>query len=96
MLRGDQQAFDEFFNVNFPRLYRFALSRVGDDEDVIKEIVQKTLCRAIAKLHTYRGEAALFTWLCRLCRNEISDHFKKTNRNAAREMPFDDVDDPAA
>ena len=92
MLRGDQPSFDEFFNANFPRLYRFTLSRVGDDEDVIKEIVQKTLCRAIAKLHTYRGEAALFTWLCRLCRNEIGDHFKKASRAAARELPFDDIE----
>jgi RNA polymerase sigma-70 factor (ECF subfamily) len=27
--------------------------------------------RAVRKLHTYRGEAALFTWLCTLCRREI-------------------------
>ena len=92
MLKGDQTAFDEFFNANFPRLYRFTLSRIGDDEDAVKEIVQKTLCRAVAKLRTYRGEAALFTWLCRLCRNEISDHFKRTSRNLSREIPFDDAE----
>lgn len=92
MLKGEQAAFDEFFNMNFPRLYRFTLSRVGNDEDVIKEIVQKTLCRAIAKIQTYRGEAALFTWLCRLCRNEISDHFKRVGRNATRELQFDNAE----
>ncbi|NNF66177.1 MAG: sigma-70 family RNA polymerase sigma factor [Gammaproteobacteria bacterium] len=92
MLRGEKPAFDEFFDANFPRLYRFTRSRIGDDEDAIKEIVQKTLCRAIAKLQTYRGEAALFTWLCRLCRNEISDHFKLARRDESRQLPFDDVE----
>ena len=92
MLRGNQRAFDEFFNSNFPRLYRFTLSRIGNDEDAVKEIVQKTLCRAISRVHTYRGEAALFTWLCRLCRNEISDHLKRLNRDASRELPFDDAE----
>ena len=91
LLRGDSAAFDRFFADYFPRLYRFTLSRVGADEDAVKEIVQKTLCRAVQKLHTYRGEAALYTWLCRLCRNEISEHFKHTRKTAARECAFDDA-----
>ncbi len=33
------------------------------------------MCKAIAKLATYRGEAALFTWLCTFCRHEISAHY---------------------
>ncbi|MBT8136328.1 MAG: sigma-70 family RNA polymerase sigma factor [Gammaproteobacteria bacterium] len=96
MLQGEQRAFDEFFDSNFPRLYRFTLSRIGDDEDAVKEIVQKTLCRAVARVGTYRGEAALFTWLCRLCRNEISDHYKRLGRTAAREVPFEDIEVRAA
>ena len=91
MLRGDKPAFDQFFTDNFPRLYRFTLTRIGHDEDVVKEIVQKTLCRAVEKIHTYRGEAALFTWLCRLCRNEISDHLRRSSRVAERECAFDDA-----
>lgn len=91
MLRSDESAFNEFFADNFPRLYRFTLSRIGHNEDAVKEIVQKTLCRAVEKLHTYRGEAALFTWLCRLCRNEISDHLRRTSRLAERECAFDDA-----
>lgn len=90
MQRGDSAAFDEFFNANFARLYRFTIARIGNEEDDVKEIVQRTLCRAVKKIHTYRGEAALFTWLCRLCRNEISDHLKQRNRERTRTSPFDD------
>jgi RNA polymerase sigma-70 factor (ECF subfamily) len=50
------------------------------DADSAEEVAQATLCQAITKLHTYRGEAALFTWLCTFCRHEISAYFKRTNR----------------
>ncbi len=77
MLAGRESAFDEFFDSYFPSLYRFALTRVRNNEDAAEEIAQSTICRAITKLHTYRGEAALFTWLCTFCRHEVSAHFRK-------------------
>lgn len=90
MARGDEHAFDRFFDEHFPRLYRFTVARLGPDDDAVKDIVQRTLCRGVEKLHTYRGEAALFTWLCRICRNEISDHLRRRSRIDAREVAFDD------
>ena len=92
MLRGQQAAFDEFFQAYFPRLYRFALARIGDDEQALKDIVQRTLCRAVRKIELYRGESSLYTWLCRLCLNEISDHLKRSQRQAARDVAFDEVE----
>ncbi|MFQ6006767.1 MAG: RNA polymerase sigma factor, partial [Woeseia sp.] len=73
LLANDEQAFDRFFNENFARLYRFALTRMSNDPDGTREVVQISLTKAIRKLHTYRGEAALFTWLCAIYRNEMSD-----------------------
>lgn len=92
MLRGERVAFDAFFEAYFPRLYRFTLARIGDDDQAVKEIVQRTLCRAIAKLELYRGEASLYTWLCRLCLNEISDHLRASRRDAAREVAWEDLE----
>jgi len=80
LLRGDSRAFDQFFDENFARLYRFALVRLSDDPDAAREVAQITLTRAIRKLHTYRAEAALFTWLCAICRNETSDWLAKQGR----------------
>ena len=77
MLAGDEEAFDEFFGRFFPALYRFALSRLNCDADGTEDVVQSTLCRAIDKLHTFRGEATLLTWLCTLCRHEISDEWRR-------------------
>lgn len=80
LLAHDEQAFDTFFNDYFARLYRFALTRLPDDPEGAREVVQITLSRAIQKLHTYRGEAALFTWLCAICRNEGSDWLARHRR----------------
>lgn len=80
LLRGDARAFDRFFDENFARLYRFALTRLADDPDAAREVAQTTLTRALRKLHTYRAESALFTWLCAICRNETSDWLERQGR----------------
>jgi RNA polymerase sigma-70 factor (ECF subfamily) len=72
LLAGDEAAFRQFFDGHFPRLYRFALRRTGGEHHAAEEIAQKTLVTAMRKLHTFRGEAALFTWLCAICRREVS------------------------
>ena len=80
LLAGNEQVFDRFFRDNFSRLYRFALVRLSDDPEAAREVAQITLTRAIRKLHTYRAEAALFTWLCAICRNETSNWLAKQGR----------------
>lgn len=88
VLAGDEEAFEAFFDRYFPRLFRFALPRVGGNEDNAEDVVQRVLIRAIAHLHTYRGEAALLTWLCTLCRREITQWREREIR--LREVSFYD------
>lgn len=80
LLAGDERAFDRFFEENFARLYRFAIVRLADDPEGAREVVQVALTRATRKLSTYRAESALFTWLCAICRNEISDWLRRQGR----------------
>lgn len=86
LLRADESAFQSFFDDYFPRLFRFALSRLNHDADLAEEIVQAALVRAVGKLDTYRGEAALFTWLCTFCRNEISATFRRGSYRRETEL----------
>lgn len=90
LLAGDEQAFREFFDHYFPRLYRFALVRLSGDQQACAEVVQAVLSRAVGKLDTWRGEAALFTWLCTICRREISDFCRRNNRRARHEVLSED------
>ncbi|MDH5500895.1 MAG: RNA polymerase sigma factor [Gammaproteobacteria bacterium] len=80
MLAGDERAFRRFFDDNFRRLYRFALARLGNDMDAAEEVAQMALCKATQNLDSYRGEAALFTWLCTICRNAATDWLRQQGR----------------
>lgn len=80
LLANDEQAFDRFFTENFARLYRFALTRLPDDPDATREVVQMAMTKAMRKLGSYRGESALFTWLCAITRNEMSDWLARQGR----------------
>jgi RNA polymerase sigma-70 factor (ECF subfamily) len=91
MMRGDEAAFGEFFESHFGPLFRFAMPRVGNDATLAEEVVQAALCRAMRKLGSYRGEAALLTWLCTFCRHEISAHFEKESRVAPMVELVDDI-----
>jgi len=82
MLVQDELAFEEFFESHFSRLFRFALTRLDGDADAAEEVAQATLCTAVARLATYRGESALFTWLCTICRHEIGDEYRRRGRTS--------------
>lgn len=92
VLHGDEHAFRDLFNRFFPRLYRFALARCGGDHDVASEIAQQTFCKGIERLDTYRGEAALYTWYCQICRHALIDYDRRMHR-AERMVPLEDEPD---
>lgn len=81
MISGEETAFEEFSDNHIPALYRFALRRLHGDEELTRDMVQSTVCKAIDKLESYQGGAALMTWLCAICRTEIAGYFRKKSRN---------------
>lgn len=92
LLRGDARAFDQFFNEYYPKLYRFVKRRLPHDSATAEDVAQATLCRALESLRTFRGEAALMTWLCTLCRRELSARWRESRQYAA--APLLAEDDP--
>jgi RNA polymerase sigma-70 factor (ECF subfamily) len=90
MLAGDEPAFRTFFDIYFRRVYRFALPRLGGDVESTREVVQSTLTKAVRNLEKYRGDAALFSWLCQICRHEIVDYLRAHRRHTERVVLIDD------
>jgi RNA polymerase sigma-70 factor (ECF subfamily) len=84
MLAGEQRAFDEFFNSNAQRLAAFVARRSALDAASQEDVVQTALIKSIRGLASYRGEAALFTWLSEICRHELSDVYRKSARQPAQ------------
>jgi RNA polymerase sigma-70 factor (ECF subfamily) len=91
LLAGDRVAFDTFFSEYYPKLYRFVKRRLPRDPSTAEDIAQGTLCRALQGLRGYRGESSLMTWLCTLCRREMSARWRETRAFAdAPELAEDD------
>ena len=96
MLAGEERAFGEFFSIYFPRVFRFALPRLNRNEDDAKDVVQATMVKAMRKLGDYRGEAAMFTWLCQICRREIASHVRSERRYSDKVVLIEDSEDVRA
>jgi RNA polymerase sigma-70 factor (ECF subfamily) len=96
MLAGDERAFTTFFETYFPRVYRFALPRMNRNADATKDVVQATLVKAMRAVGDWRGEAALFTWLCQICRRQIADHVRSERRHSSKVVLIDDSEEVRA
>lgn len=95
LLAGDQAAFETFGELSFRALYRFALHRLDGDRELARDLTQTTLVKVLPKLATYRGEAALLTWLCACCRNEIRMH-RRREASRPRQVALEDAASAAA
>jgi len=70
-----------------PGLLRFARSLVRDPQQA-EDLTQETLARALERAESFRGDAALATWLHRIAHNLAVDHARRN-----REVPVEDVAD---
>lgn len=90
MLKGDERSFRVFFDTYFPRVYRFAAPRLDEDPEACKEVVQATLIKGIRNLKSFRGDSALFSWLCQICRHQIVDYLRAHKRHTDRIVLLED------
>jgi RNA polymerase sigma-70 factor (ECF subfamily) len=93
MLRGEQRAFDAFFDAYASRLASFAARRSPLDASAIEDVVQTTMINAMRSLATFRGGSSLFTWLCQICRNQLADARRKAARQPATQSLDEMIED---
>jgi len=91
MRRGEQSAFDQFFDAFAARLAAFAARRCSLDAAGLEDVVQVTMINAMRGLGTFRGGSTLFTWLCQICRNHLADVRRKAERQP-KEQSLDQLE----
>jgi RNA polymerase sigma-70 factor (ECF subfamily) len=98
-LAGDTDAFFTIAERHQARIYSVVLRIVGDAHEA-EDVVQDALLRGHAKLHTFRGEAGLATWLYRIAINLALRRVRRRSRRLDPEAVFGhrerDTADPAA
>jgi RNA polymerase sigma-70 factor (ECF subfamily) len=88
--RGELGAFEELYRAHSGRLFSLAVRMLGNPADA-EDLLQEIFLSAHRKLDSYRGEAALGTWLYRLAMNQILDHVR--SRAARTGQLTDGLDD---
>lgn len=90
--RGELEAFEELYRQHAPRLFSLASRMLGNAADA-EDAVQDTFLVAHRRIDSYRGEAALGTWLYRLGVNQCLDRLRsRATREAQATDSFDDPD----
>jgi len=91
---GEPAAEREMYDANVERVYRLAYRLAGDD-DLARDITQDTFIRAFERLHEFRGEARLSTWLHSIALSVALNAQRKVKR-LRREVSLEEGVDVAA
>lgn len=87
---GDPEAFGELVRRHRDRLWAVALRTLGNPEDAA-DAVQNALLSAYRNAASYRGDAAVTTWLHRIVVNACLDLVRRRQVRAAEPLPADDA-----
>jgi RNA polymerase sigma-70 factor (ECF subfamily) len=77
--RDDPTAFRAFIDLHRDRVFNIVLNRIQHHEDA-EEITQDVFIDVFRKSETFRGDAAVSTWLYRIAINKCIDHLRKKQR----------------
>jgi RNA polymerase sigma-70 factor, ECF subfamily len=87
--RGTVEAFTVFYQQYLPKIFKYVSYRVTDKflaEDITSVVFEK----ALTKFNQYDAEkAAVSTWIFRIARNTLIDHFRADGR--ARNVPLEEA-----
>jgi RNA polymerase sigma-70 factor, ECF subfamily len=85
---GDPDAFGILFRRHRDRLWGVALRTTGDREEAA-DALQDALVSAFRRAGSYRGDAAVTTWLHRIVVNACLDRLRRQKVRAADPLPDD-------
>jgi RNA polymerase sigma-70 factor (ECF subfamily) len=81
---GDGAAERALYDAHVDRVYRHAYRLTGDDE-LARDYTQETFVRAFDRLASFRGEAALGTWIHAIATSVVLNGLRKITRFRRRE-----------
>jgi RNA polymerase sigma-70 factor (ECF subfamily) len=77
---GDRAAYGRLIVACQDRIHNGVLRMVGDPEEA-RELTQEALTRGLAKIDTFRGDSAPFTWLFRIAMNLALTQLRQNQRH---------------
>ena len=80
-LSGDEAAWETLVRTHTRRVYGFCYRFTGKDSEA-QDLTQEVFLRVFRSLKSYRSDDGAFaTWLARLSRNLLIDHYRRTRQD---------------
>jgi RNA polymerase sigma-70 factor (ECF subfamily) len=76
ILGGSREHFELLYDAYFPRVYRFALKRLGDPGEA-EDVAQEVFFTVFRALPSYQGTAPLLIWIFGITRNTVNRRFRR-------------------
>jgi len=76
ILNGSREHFEMLYAAYFPRVYRFALKRLGDPAEA-EDVAQEVFFTVFRALESYQGTAPLLIWIFGVTRNTVNRRFRR-------------------
>ena len=76
ILDGNREHFDLLYECYFPRVYRFALKRLGDPAEA-EDVAQDVFMTLLSALPSYQGQSSLLVWIFGITRNTVNRRFRR-------------------
>jgi RNA polymerase sigma-70 factor (ECF subfamily) len=89
ILAGSREHFELLYEAYFPRVYRFALKRLGDVAEA-EDVAQEVFFTVFNVLGSYQGSAPLLVWVFGITRNTVNRRFRR------KRVPIESLDAPEA
>ncbi|MBF0434087.1 MAG: RNA polymerase sigma factor RpoE [Magnetococcales bacterium] len=94
-VKGDQKAFEVLVR-QYQGKVAAVIARLIGDSDRVRDLTQETFIKAYRALHSFRGDAAFYTWLYRIATNTAKNHLIASHRAPLdNDVEMDDVDQVA-
>lgn len=85
--------FENIYATWYPKIFRLCMGYVNDEAQA-QDLAQETFIIVWQKLHTFRGEAAISTWIYRIATNTCLRSVEKSKRIPKTELPVQLPDIP--
>ncbi|HPF50554.1 MAG TPA: sigma-70 family RNA polymerase sigma factor [Draconibacterium sp.] len=78
---GNQDAFKELYHRYSDLLFAFIMIRLDNNNEASSDIWQETWIIAVEKISDFSFKSTVFTWLCAIAKNKISDYYRLNEKH---------------
>ncbi len=86
--------FDDLVDRYQKPIYNLVFRLIGDLDEA-SDVTQETFVAAYKAFGGFRGEASIYTWLCRIALNRCKNKFRETERRKKAETAITDLEELA-